>query len=529
MKILRIYRTIRYLKLIQIYYRIKYMLLHRITTPPYWKGERLDLERIPSLGAAIKSPIKYRYPGRFVLLNIQRDYTPGAIDWNDTRQGKLWLYHLCSMEFLMQEEISREQGVELIRDIMNFKGLKDGMEPWPLSIRLMHVIRFLCRYEMNDPAMNAWIKMQADYLSNRLEWHLMANHLLENLFALVMSAIYLDNKKDVQRYGALLKRQLDEQILADGGHFERTPMYHSVMLQRVLDLYNIQKSNPELPKAIEDRRLTQIGGIMLGWLQQITLPDGRWAHFNDSTEGIAATTATLSAYAESLGVVKVPVTLSASGYRRYRRKAYEMVIDAGDIGPSYQPGHGHCDIGSFVLYTQGKPWIIDTGISTYERGERRLLERSTAAHNTVCVDGREQSEIWAAFRVGRRAKIADMEASSDSLKVSHDGYAHLGVIHTRNFRFDEHALFIEDQLAFRNQALPSTAYLHLHPDIALQWVSRDELGSEQVQLRFEGAERIELQTYKMAEAFNKTREGVCVAVQFKERLTTSLTFGEQCQ
>ncbi len=81
-----------------------------------------------------------------------------------------------------------------------------------------------------------------------------------------------------------------------------------------------------------------------------------------------------------------------------------MVIDCGAIGPDYQPGHAHCDTLSYELAIDGRRVIVDSGVHDYEPTQHRAYARSTPAHNTVVIDGQEQSEMWGVFRVARRAR-----------------------------------------------------------------------------------------------------------------------------
>lgn len=46
---------------------------------------------------------------------------------------------------------------------------------------------------------------------------------------------------------------------------------------------------------------------------------------------------------------------------------WEAIVDVGDIRASYQPGHSHADTFNYELRIGGKPFVMDTGISTYER------------------------------------------------------------------------------------------------------------------------------------------------------------------
>jgi hypothetical protein len=87
---------------------------------------------------------------------------------------------------------------------------------------------------------------------------------------------------------------------------------------------------------------------------------------------------------------------------------------------------------SFLLWHDDTPLIVDTATSTYAPGPDRELERSTRAHNTVVVDGQDSTEVWGAFRAGRRARVTIGEAAylpaagtataHARLIASHDGY-----------------------------------------------------------------------------------------------------------
>ena len=91
---------------------------------------------------------------------------------------------------------------------------------------------------------------------------------------------------------------------------------------------------------------------------------------------------------------------------RMEAGAYVVLAKTGEIGPSYQPGHAHADTWTFELWKDGAKAVTDTGCSTYVPGAVRSYERGTRAHNTVVVDGRDSSEVWASHRVGRRFDLA---------------------------------------------------------------------------------------------------------------------------
>src|SRR5690606_3223286 len=77
------------------------------------------------------------------------------------------------------------------------------------------------------------------WLERRIEWHLLGNHLFANAKALFIAGLYFQGP-EANRWRAkgasILSRELREQILEDGGQFERTPMYHLLALEDVQDL-----------------------------------------------------------------------------------------------------------------------------------------------------------------------------------------------------------------------------------------------------------------------------------------------------
>ena len=79
------------------------------------------------------------------------------------------------------------------------------------------------------------------------------------------------------------------------------------------------------------------------------------------------------------------------------------VVDGAPIGPSYNPGHAHSDNFTFDLFFRNAPLVVDAGTFSYDVTPQRIASRSTAEHNTVVINGLEQSEAWGGFRVARRS------------------------------------------------------------------------------------------------------------------------------
>ena len=348
--------------------------------------------------------------------------------------GKLWTYNLNYFDFLNQENISKEEGLKLIRNyVSKHSQLKDGLEPYPISLRGINWIKFISKHQIQDAEINNILFNDYLRLADNLEYHLLANHLLENGFSLLFGAYYFQDEKLYKKANTILRNELEEQILNDGAHYELSPMYHQIILHRVLDCLNLVENNPWKDKELFPL-LKKKAELMLGWLDAITYKNGDIPLLNDSAKGIAPSSKELFTYAKSLGLKSQDSILSDSGYRKWIKNEMEIVLDLGQIAPSYQPGHSHADSLQFVLNFKNKPIIVDTGISTYEKNDRRQLERSTSSHNTVTINESNSSNVWGGFRVAERAKVTVKQENNSCIEASHDGYSGQGIIHHRKFQ-----------------------------------------------------------------------------------------------
>lgn len=446
--------------------------------------------------------------GVFEFLNLR--YTFGTIDWNYPDYGKLWTYNLTYFEYLNQKNFDSKTGIELIYAFMHsMPHIKDGLEPFPISLRGINWIKFLIANGINDQKINDNLYAQYTILVDKLEYHLLGNHLLENGFSLLFGAYYFQDEQLYFRAKAILSAELDEQILADGAHFELSPMYHQLMLFRLLDCLNLVLHNEwkdgELLTLLSDKAST-----MIGWLQALTYQDGSIPYLNDSSIGIAPSTMELSDYASRLHVKKKEQSLSTSGYRKIVCEHYECLVDVGSIGASYIPGHAHSDTFNFELRIDQKPFIVDTGLSTYEIGEIRDFERSTKAHNTVEILGQNSSDVWAGFRVAERANIIALDEGKNFIKAMHNGYQKQGIMHTRKFEFQENRVIITDQLNKKSEA---KAYIHFHPGIDDVFIQKHVILHNA---------SFKMSCYEYALGFNKRIMAKCLEIDFKEHLIVEI-------
>lgn len=421
---------------------------------------------------------------RFRFLNEVRDLD-GRKGWNDPAAPKLWLYNLHYFDDLNARDAAarRKWHAALIDRWIaeNPPGEGVGWEPFPTALRIVNWVKWtLAGGDLSRAALES-LAVQARWLARRLETHLLGNHLFANAKALVFAGVFFEGA-EADRWFArgleILRREVPEQILADGGHFERSPMYHALILEDLLDLVNLARacagdSGP--PVCMPVREWEDAAVRMLAWLFAMCHPDGEIALFNDAAVGIAPSPRELNDYAARLGLLAPPgprdgVThLAESGYVRFQDKDVVALLDVAPLGPDYLPGHGHADTLAFELSIHGERLLVDTGTSQYGECPERLFQRGTAAHNTVVVDEADSSEVWKSFRVARRAHPFDLriEESNESASVecAHDGYRRLPgrVVHRRRWIFGSGRLRVEDALEGRFGS--AEACFLLHPSV----------------------------------------------------------------
>ncbi len=524
-KVSRYVHTLRYLRPEQILFQLYYRFRRAVKPVSYG-----DVVRASHAGAAgglflaesIAKPCSF-CDGQYTFLNLSLTFPDDAVDWECMEYGKLWLYNLHYFDYLLQPDMTKAQGLELIRRYVDaLPGMQVGIEPYPVSLRGINWIKFLSLHGIRDEAVDRSLYSQYHILSRTLEYHLLGNHLLENAFSLLFGAVYFGEQSWFSKSRKLLVRELEEQVLGDGAHFELSSMYHQILLDRLLDCVNLLQHYQRF--AGQDVVLAMLQGkavAMLSWLRQMTFPDGSIPHVNDATAEIAPSTEELFSYAERLGIESVPVgRLSSSGYRRYDAQRYSCIADVGKIGPDYIPGHAHADTLNFVLQVDGKPFLVDTGTSTYEKGALRDEERGTAAHNTVVVNGVNSSDVWGGFRVGKRARVAVLTDEPADIVASHDGYRGVGVVHQREWMFTDTEIRIADEVT--GQPESAVACLHFDHHVSLEQQHPSVIVAGAVTIAFEEAASVVLEQYQQALGFNKRCTSVCVKVVFSERLVTRI-------
>lgn len=476
MNLIRYIHTLRHLRPVQIYGR----LWHRLNPakPDFAPAPALRPVAGQWVPATIR-PSSLLDGGTFRFLN-HVGHVRTAADWNDAAQEKLWLYNLHYFDDLnaagAEDRLAWRRALIARWVAENPPGQGNGWEPYPTSLRMVNWIKWALGGNALALDWTHSLAIQARWLRRHIEWHLLGNHLFANAKALVFAGLFFEGDEAAAWLAAglkILRREVPEQVLADGGHFELSPMYHAIILEDMLDLINAAGARPDqVPEAVVSQWREAVSR-MLPWLQGMTHPDGRIAFFNDAAFGIAPDYATLADYAQRLGVESAAGETGAavrnfadSGYVRLEQGGAMALLDVARIGPDYLPGHAHADTLSFELSLFGQRVVVNSGTSQYGVGAERLRQRGTGAHSTVEVDGADSSEVWGGFRVARRARPFGLAVRHDdealTVTCSHDGYRRLPgqPIHRRNWRLDPHGLQISDSIEGEFRAAVARYYLH---------------------------------------------------------------------
>lgn len=495
--------TLRHLRPSQVLWRIGYGLRRRLhlysiprvpNPPPDFDREclrrvRTFLQLCNEQGIHVPAEIDALRNQSFRFLN-QRSENGDRIPWRNPSFSKLWRYLLNGFVF------GRDFAVNSVSD--NFLGDRDRALNWmlgwirenppgndpswdagPVSDRLLNWTLLIAAFGMHEPEVRASYLRQARWLDRWLEYDLRANHLLKNACALTLASLVLRDARLLAKGLSLLEAQVQEQILPDGGHFERSPMYHAQALWDALLVYAALEIKPLF---FEDclRKMTD-------FLQAIRHPDGEMPLFGDSVFHQAPATDSLLSLARALlpAAVSSPSraatgqAMDASGIYVLgdRDKGDCMIVKTAPPMPPYQPGHSHADMLSFEVSLEGLRFIVDSGVHGYAESALREYCRSTRAHNTVQMDDIEQSEMWGTFRIAGRPQpgpvcfeAGDTEALLDAVCIHPSGY-----LHRRRIRYDQaqRSWEIHDHVESSGREQQIRSYLHFHPECRVQCLDNE--------------------------------------------------------
>jgi hypothetical protein len=444
-------------------------------------------------------------------------------------------YYLTGEEKYARETVNQIKG--FIEQSPYLLGV-NWIMPMELAIRLISLCwmtAFLKKYLINDPGtcglMESIVRSHTDYVAKNFSRFSSANnHLVAEAVGVFIASICFPLLPKAEEYRTsthrILCREITRQFYADGVNKEQTTHYHIACYNCFLLAGLLGRANGfDFPSEYW-QRLEEAANFIFA----ITTDSDSVPHIGDSDDGktimlsethrsqvrsLLATATVLfnrsdfkakarefdemslwllgnagKAKFQSLPELKTdgekPLKFDEGGYyilQADQPVRTKLVFDAGPIGLGSIAAHGHADSLSFVLYVGRREFFIDPGTYTFvANNPYRNYFRSTAAHNTIVVDGLDQSQMAGPFLWTRKAESVLEEflstESYDRVVASHNGYSSLfdPVVHRRTIEFDKkHAtITIRDAIEAKNRH-KVTSYFHLAPNCHVQLEKSNQL------------------------------------------------------
>jgi len=430
--------------------------------------------------------------GKFRFLNITDDLG-WPVHWDASNQSLLWQFNLHYFHYLHLLKVETQQDLCLQWIRYNPLGENTAWHPYPTSLRIIN----WCKAGLSHPEIYRSLYKQTAFLARNTEFYHPGNHYLENARALIFAGKFFqgigESAQWLEKGLEIYKKELPRQVLPDGGYFERSPMYHALMLVGLLDIINLMSPDDPGRNFFYDHAQK-----MVDFFASLTHPDGNITLFNDSTKEIAPPVSMVLDYASAVAGIH-PVekfSFPETGYYSHRNTCLYFAIDGGKVGPDNLPAHAHADIFSYECSFKGLQFIVDSGVYNYAAGEMRDYVRGTRAHNTVRIDQKNQVEVWGSFRVARRYSPEDVTFTSNekgkTFRGTFTGYSKLigdNINHTREVFLEENGFLIKDNITGKNEHTVESL-IHLHPDVSVETVpggfvfKRDDV---QCRLEYHGA------------------------------------------
>lgn len=461
-KILLYINTIRYLKPTQIWHQS----LNRLSGT---RRKKHLMKQVMKLGVKHAVPIQILIPGldfdpaylmRFRVEDLMNNeveilhekHVIHLTQWEVSEASHLWNYNLHYLEFLIPLAASCQDDrtgqyfnkwCEYVNAWIEYPA-KDSFEPYTISMRIPNLL--ICMNMLQEKIKDTELERrllnsiygQYHYLLATQELALLANHYFENLKTILICSVLFGEEENYRKYFHKFCNQIKEQILSDGLHYERSIMYHRIILEDILRVYVV------LGDRADAEKLRLALGSMTEALACISKGFQKTPLFNDAGDNVARDTDTLLKAVQEVTGYRVTASktdFETSGYYKLYAGENALLFDCGQIGPSYMGGHSHCDCLSFELTRKGKPLFTNSGTYQYQ-GELRKFFRSTMAHNTIMIDEREQAELWGEHRAARRISGIQCETKEQWIEGKFESFC--GDCFKRKIELKEEKVVITD-------------------------------------------------------------------------------------
>jgi uncharacterized heparinase superfamily protein len=434
--------------------------------------------------------------GSLVELDSQSPFeiAPPSEGWARELYGFGWLRHLR----VAGSELSREQARALLGDFLKLHKTVRGLA-WRPEVVGRRVISWLSNsvvvldagnpksYETFLHSLTAHLR----YLSASYRDAPDGAPRLVALMALVYAGLCIaEQQAVVERYLKPFCKELDRQIMTDGGHISRNP---AALIELLLDLLPLRQCFIARDR-VPPKQLSDAIDRAMPMVRFFRLGDGTMARFNGGGATATDSLATVLAYDDTGGA---PLRSAPnSGYVRMERGTTLIIADIASAPPASLSTKAHAGCLSFELSSGEHAIVVNCGAPTPDHDDWRMFARSTRAHSTLAFEAMSSATFVGGGNGSEPANDAELagppnvQASLSEedgrfvLTGSHEGYvARFGVGHSRRFQLSADGLLVrgEDTLAapkgLKGEAQTSgggyAVHFHLHPNVSAK-MSEDE-------------------------------------------------------
>lgn len=395
---------------------------------------------------------------------------------------KLWSFEPVEWLVVAPDEMAGDLESTLVRwlrawrregvtDLDSPGYLREYWTPYGVSRRIPNLGRLIgllsetARVEHGE-WLSRHVEKNVRFLRDHVEYDVGGNHLIENGCALVVGGVLIDDRDTIEQGLTVLREELPAQLLEGGLHFERSPMYHTILLYRVVAALDIlRRSGRPAPREL-------LVGVrdMYAWLRRAAPPGVGYPLLNDAAYHEGPSRESCLGFVEAVlgdDIGDVERTPLRSTYYSLMDGDITALVDGGRPSPRHLPAHGHNDAGNVLMWVGDDPVLVDTGVYSYQPGPRREYARSVRAHNTIQVGDVQQAVTGGRFRMGPRidpeVTLADRNRGT-AVRIEYEAPRLARTYrHRRAVSVADRGLRIDDQVESGRDV--ATGRLHFDPDL----------------------------------------------------------------
>ncbi len=513
MKLVRLVNTISHLRPIQVYWRLILFINRKLLSKNLSKRNSYKF-KLPKL----ESPVIAKDQNYFQIFD--KKFNETTINWN-CFSSKLKNYHLNYFDYIIN--LNFDYGDTLIHDWIS-KNLpkipSDGWEPYPISLRLVNWIKFYAKHNIQpDEIVIQSLIEHGHWLFKQREYHLLANHLLKNIVALLYWGYVFNDKKILSWSLKKLGKEVQEQLTKDGMHYEFSPTYHALSIQDLMDCYNLLENNSFNHNVESIKNVLKVS-ISKGFEYVDRLNKNKnTINIGDvNYEGVPGK-ATLFQYAQKLNVSPFKSATRLSYFPTLKTNDFSIMLVNSPFSPKYNAAHSHADKLSVLLWHKDKPILVDTGNYDYTESKERNYSRSVKAHNTIQIDDYEQADLWSAFRVGKRGVIDSQITNKNEIACN---FTTEKYEHKRSVKLNNNGIMIIDEVTSKGEHKLNLNF-HFSPNTKLSTKENNLIIDDQILFKFETAPKIIKSDY-FPKMFQKEKKPT---VELNKSFTNKTTYMTQ--